>query len=203
MLSFSPFSFLPLFFPSVPLLPHSTFGPKFICLPLSNFLSSSCLFISSHPVSSLSRYLSFYLLLVFLLLIPHLSSCDFVDDHFRSCCNNICSLFPCFLFLPVVLPPTERALLPRAQSPVLRCRDRQRTGLPPLPQHRLQRLEAREHPAGLTGTHHSYRFRPLQGEHRAQRDHVDLLRYTRGKDKISVDSELPCFNVLTALCNIQ
>lgn len=46
------------------------------------------------------------------------------------------------VFLPVVLSPSERALLPGAQSQVLLGRDCQRLGIPPLPQHRLQGPEA-------------------------------------------------------------
>lgn len=84
--------------------------------------------------------------------------------------------------LAVVLPPSERALLPGAPSQVLLRRDRQRPGLPPLPQHRLQGPEAREHPAGLAGAHHPHRLRPVQGEHRAQRHHLNVLRHARGRE---------------------
>lgn len=90
----------------------------------------------------------------------------------------------CFFvyFLPVVLSPSERALLPGAQGQVLLSGDRQRPGLPPFPQHRLQGPEAREHPAGLAGAHYPHRLRPVQGEHRAQRHHVNFLRHAGGKE---------------------
>lgn len=55
----------PLFLP----LSHSTSGPSFICLLLSNFLSllPSCLAISSHPVSSLYLTFSSFLFLSLLM----------------------------------------------------------------------------------------------------------------------------------------
>lgn len=78
------------------------------------------------------------------------------------------TLLPCVFFLiAAVLPPAERALLPGAQSQVLRSRDCQCTGIPSLPKHRLQRPEAWKHLARLSRTHHSNRFWALQGEHRA------------------------------------
>ena len=205
--SFSPFSFLPLFFPPPFSAPSLHLWPLVSSVLSNLFLkrSPSCLFYFL-PSGFLSVSLSVF--------FPPLLSClcswgifcnknwkAYISDSRRfrfffflfrqkSCCYNLCPLFPLFFScLPVVLPPTERALLPRAKSPVLRSRDRQRARLPPLPQHRLQRPEAREHPAGLAGTHHPYRFRPLQGEHRTQRDHVDLLWYARGKDERSGDSD--------------
>lgn len=179
----SPLSlFFPSFFPLPPLLPHSTFGRSFhlSCRAFFFFLklSPSCLFyfLSSGFLFCLAICLfstaSFLPLLVGGVFA--IKTGNRLFRHFRffflfrqkSCCYNLCPLPPLFFFcLPVVLPPTERALLPRAKSPVLLSRDRQRTRLPPLPQHRLQRPEAGEHPAGLAGTHHPYGFRPLQGEH--------------------------------------
>lgn len=125
---------------------------------------------------------------------PFISSLLLISSH-KICVyyNNLSSPLP---LRPALLPPTERALLSRASGPVLRSRDRQCAWVPALTQHRLQRPEAWEHSAGFTGTHHPDRFRFVQGEYRAQRDHVDFLRYTRGKEEKKKKDRSQFFGVI-------
>lgn len=176
-------SLLSLFLPLSPTAVSPSLRSSFICLKF--FQALAFLPLCFLPLGFLSVSASVFSLLVFLLFISHpYTWTAAVQSRYFAMSPDILVAITISLTLcpPVVLPPSEGALLPGAQSPVLCSRDRQRVGLPPLPQHCLQRPEAREHPAGLTGPHHSHRFRLVQREHRAQRHHVDLLRYARGKE---------------------
>lgn len=180
-----PFLFSPpLFFLSILLVFSHTIGSPFIYIYLCRILSCH---MSSDTVCLLSP-----------LCLSHFRPVAEDLQYNQGILNNLLM----FSLLPALLPPTERALLPWTQSQVLCSWDCQRPGLPPLPQHCLQRLETREHFAGLPGAHNSHRFRAVQGEYWTQWDHVDLLRYTRGADKISDDSDLHCFCALAALCHV-